>query len=120
MSRDGIPNEMRLTNWYTHPADNRYHVFEFRNAEMAEEFERDLVAQGIDFEKAPIERDQSGEGVLLQFGIHRAAFKDALRVNHLLHGRHREPFIGHQGLRWAMLLVTAGMIGLALMGWMQS
>lgn len=111
---------MRLTNWYTHPADNRYHVFEFRNEELAAEFERDLVAQGIEFEKAPVDRSHSGEVVTQQFGIHRSVFKEALRVNHLLHGRHREPFIGHKGLRWAMLLVTAGMIGLALIGWMQS
>ena len=44
---------MRLTNWYTHPADNRYHVFEFRDMEMGEEFERDLTQAGIAFEKAP-------------------------------------------------------------------
>lgn len=111
---------MRLTNWYTHPADNRYHVFEFRDAEMAGEFERDLVQEGIAFEKAPVEEMESGEGIVLQFGVHRSVFKEALRVNHLLHGRHRAPFIAHQGLRWAMLLITAGMLGLAVMGWMQS
>ncbi|MDB4787201.1 hypothetical protein OAG26_00680 [Flavobacteriales bacterium] len=111
---------MRLTNWYTHPGDNRYHVFEFRDAVMAEEFERDLVQAGIAFEKAPVEQTESGTGILLQFGVHRSAFNAALRVNHLLHGRHRTPFIPHHGLRWAMLLLTAGMLGLALMGWMQS
>ena len=111
---------MRLTNWYTHPADNRYHVFEFRDMEMGEEFERDLTQAGIAFEKAPIERTKSGDGVLLPFGVHRSVFKDALKVNHLLHGRHRGPFIPHRGLRWAMLMVTAGMLGLALVGWMRS
>lgn len=111
---------MRLTNWYTHPADNRYHVFEFRDVELAQEFEQDLAKAGIAFEKAPVEPTKNGEGVLLQFGVHRTVFKEALKVNHMLHGRHRSPFIAHAGLRWAMLLVTAGMLGLALMGWMQS
>ena len=111
---------MRLTNWYTHPADNRYHVFEFRDAEMAEEFERDLVRGDIAFEKAPIEAASSGEGIVLKFGVHRSVFKEALRVNHLLHGRHRQPFIAHVGLRWLMLLVTAGMVVLAAIGWMRS
>jgi len=37
-----------------------------------------------------------------------------------LHGRHRRPFIAHKGLRWAMLLITAGVVGLAIMGWMSS
>lgn len=111
---------MRLTNWYTHPVDNRYHVFEFRDAQLAEEFEGDLIREGIEFEKAPIEAAQHGEGVVLQFGVHRTAFKEALRVNHLLHGRHRRPFIAHVGLRWLMLLVTAAMVVLALVGWMRS
>ncbi|MDA9863823.1 hypothetical protein N9C70_02005, partial [Flavobacteriales bacterium] len=71
---------MRLTNWYTHPADNRYHVFEFRDVEMAREFESDLVQEGIAFEKAPVEPLQSGEGMVFQFGVHRSVFKEALRV----------------------------------------
>ena len=93
---------MRLTNWYTHPADNRYHVFEFRDVEMAREFESDLVQEDIAFEKAPVEPLQSGEGMVFQFGVHRSVFKEALRVNHLLHGRHRAPFIAHLKPWWAM------------------
>ena len=53
---------MRLTNWYTHPADNRYHVFEFRNMEMADEFEQDLVSAGIEFERAPSASMDEGAG----------------------------------------------------------
>jgi hypothetical protein len=111
---------MRLTNWYTHPADNRYHVFEFRNVEMAAEFERDLLEAGIEFERAPADSKENDAEPVAQFGIHRQAFKSALRINHLLHGRHRGPFIAHTGLRWAMLLLTAGMVLLGLMGWLQS
>lgn len=116
---------MRLTNWYTHPADNRYHVFEFRDAGLADEFERDLKAGGIDYERE-VHEDGSGEGIVgdadfvARFGVHRNVFRAALRLNHLLHGRHRAPFIAHAGLRWLMLLFTAAMVGLALMGWMRS
>jgi len=108
---------MRLVNWYQHPADNRYNVFEFRNAEMAEEFARDLEREGVEVDRG--EREEEGEVVDL-FGVHRDQFKVALRVNHLLHGRYRRPFIAHRGLRWAMLLVTALALGLAMLGWMQS
>ncbi|MCH1581494.1 MAG: hypothetical protein L7S63_00080 [Flavobacteriales bacterium] len=111
---------MRLTNWYTHPADNRYHVFEFRDAQLAQEFERDLRAASIDFEQAPVEAGNGEAQPLFQFGVHRKAFKQALKVNHLLHGRHRRPFIAHLGLRWLMLLVTASMVVLAIVGWMRS
>ena len=109
---------MRLTNWYTHPADNRYHVFEFRNADMADEFQRDLEAAGVEFEREVPSQDADEE--VARFGVHRSLFKEALQVNHLLHGRHRSPFIAHKGLRWFMLLFTAAMLGLAIAGWMQS
>lgn len=109
---------MRLTNWYTHPADNRYHVFEFHDAEMAAEFQQDLKAAGIEFEREV--PDQDAEGEVARFGVHRSLFKEALKVNHLLHGRYRSPFIAHTGLRWFMLLFTAAMLGLAVAGWLQS
>lgn len=112
---DGV--SMRLVNWYPHPADNRYQVFEFRSRELAEEFARDLKEEGIEAERG--ERQEEGDTVAL-FGVHRDQFKAALRVNHLLHGRHRRPFIAHRGLRWAMLLITALAVGLGVMGWMKS
>ncbi len=59
MSRIGTPIEMRWTNWYTHPADNRYHVFEFRDFDMAAEFEAGLKAEGIESEKGERESKTS-------------------------------------------------------------
>ena len=109
---------MRWTNWYPHPGDNRYHVFEFRSTELADEYQADLEAAGIEFERAPVESE--GDGVVERFGVHRDVFQAALRVNHLLHGRHRRPFIPHAFLRWAMLAITAAALGLAIMGWMSS
>jgi len=109
---------MRWTNWYVHPADNRYHVFEFRSVALADEFQEDLEAAGIAFERAPMEAED--DSVMERFGIHRTDFKAALRVNHMLHGRHRRPFIAHAGLRWAMLCITAAALGLAIMGWMST
>lgn len=109
---------MRWTNWYLHPGDNRYHVFEFRSAALADEYQADLEEAGIAFERAPREEEQGA--VVERFGIHRSDFQAALRVNHLLHGRHRRPFIPNAGLRWAMLLITGAVLGLAIMGWMSS
>lgn len=106
---------MRWTNWYSHPGDNRYHVFEFRSKELADEYQRDLELAGIDFERAPAESDG-----LERFGVHRTEFQAALRVNHLLHGRHRRPFIANSVLRWIMLLTTAAVVGLAVVGWISS
>jgi hypothetical protein len=110
---------MRLTNWYTHAVDNRYHVFEFRDTDLANEFASDLQQAEIPFERAPAEAEEGGQPVE-RFGIHRSAFKEALRINHLLHGRYRQPFIPHLGLRWFMLLFTAAVVLLALIGWWRS
>ena len=107
---------MRWMNWYEHPGDNRYYVFEFRSAALADEFQGDLESAGIGFERAPLDE----EAPLERFGVHRSEFKEALRINHILHGRHRRPFIAHAGLRWAMLGITAAVLGLAIMGWMSS
>lgn len=106
---------MRWTNWYIHPGDNRFHVFEFRSKALADEYQRDMELVGIEFERAPVEQDG-----LERFGVHRSDFKAALRVNHLLHGRHRQPFIANLALRWAMLLMTASVVGLAIAGWILS
>lgn len=114
---------MRWTNWYLHPADNRYYVFEFRDVSLADEYEGRLQAGGVGFEREdPLSQGDSsaGEEVVHRFGVHRKDFKDALRLNHLLHGEHRSPFIPHAGLRWGMLAVTAGVVMLALWGWLQS
>lgn len=108
---------MRWTNWYTHPADNRYYVFEFREAAHSEEFARDLERSGIAFERGDAE-GPSEVGHL--FGIHRRDFKEALRLNHLLHGRHRTPFIPHAPLRWGVLILTAGVLAVAVIGWFRT
>lgn len=109
---------MRWTNWYEHPGDNRYQVFEFRSTALADEYQADLEAAGVEFERAPVEED--GDGTVERFGIHKRHFQAALRANHLLHGRHRRPFIPNALLRWAMLIITAATLGLAVMGWMSS
>lgn len=117
---------MRWTNWYLHPADNRYYVFEFRDADLADAYESGLKDAAIEFEREASETGSDHDGApdgrprAHRFGVHRQHFKEALKVNHLLHGQHRAPFIPHAGLRWAMLVVTAAAVALALLGWMKS
>ena len=61
---DGV--SMRLVNWYPHPADNRYQVFEFRSQELADEFARDLEKEGIESERGV---RQEEEGTVALFGM---------------------------------------------------
>ncbi len=96
---------MRWTNYFLHPADNRYYVFTFREEEHAERFELSLKEDEI-----PFERNEN------EFSVPRTHFNEALRHNHLLHADVRKPFIENKGLRWTMLIITGAMLFLALVG----
>ena len=122
---------MRWTNWYPHPADNRYYVFEFSDSNLADAYGRGLKEAGIEFEREVSDTALDGGSAAgggaagggpqpHRFGVHRQYFKEASKVNHLLHGQHRTPFIPHAGLRWGMLVGTAAVVALALLGWMRS
>ena len=41
---------IRLTNYYLHPGDNRYMVFEYREEEHASYFKSKLEREGIPYE----------------------------------------------------------------------
>lgn len=96
---------MRWTNYFLHPADNRYYVFTFREEVHADRFELSLKKDGVPYERSEKE-----------FGVPRTHFNEALRHNHLLHAENRKPFIENKGLRYTILIVTAAMVLLAVVG----
>ena len=96
---------MRWTNYFLHPADNRYYVFTYNEDAHAERFELALKEEEI-----PFERSEN------KFGVPRTHFNEALRQNHLLHAEIRKPFIENKGLRWTMLILTASVLLLAIVG----
>jgi hypothetical protein len=104
---------MRWTNWYTHPGDTRYRVFSFGAVLHANEFSADLDAAGIEYER----HEEDGEFL---FGLHRSYFKEALRLNHLLHARHRPNFIPDRNFRWGLLVFTGAVVALAVYGFLTS
>ena len=104
---------MRWVNHYTHPGDTRYHVFVFREPHYARRFEECCAEEGIAFER----HEEGGE---VMFGVAKTSFAEALRANHLVHAEFRSHFIPHRGWRWGLLVFTAAVLGLALMGWLTS
>ena len=104
---------MHWTNWYTHPGDTRYRVFSFNTELHANEFAADLDTSGVTYERHV-------EGDRHLFGVHRRDFKQALRLNHLLHGRHRSNFSPDRGLRWGLLIFTGAVLSLAILGFLTS
>ncbi|MGB1122144.1 MAG: hypothetical protein ACPG08_01375 [Flavobacteriales bacterium] len=104
---------MRWTNYFPHPGDNRYFVFTFQEESHAAEFESMLNAASI-----PFERHEENNQYL--FGVARTHFREALRCNYLVHARYRTKFIPVTGLRYAMLILTAAAIVLAITGALSS
>lgn len=107
---------MRLTNYYEHPGDNRYYVFEFANDELANEFEQHLNTREVGFER----HFDAEESRNILFGVKRDHLRDAMWCNNMVYARHRERFIPNGFLRWFLLLVTAGFIGLAIIGYFKT
>lgn len=108
---------MRLTNYYEHPADNRYWVFRFTDAMYASEFEALLLEREVIFEKFS---EGEGDDLEVLYGIERRFFKDAMWSNHMVYARHRKPFIPNAAFKWFMLLFTASAIALAIIGYLKS
>lgn len=104
---------MRWTNYFPHPGDNRYFLFTFQEESHAAEFESMLNAASI-----PFERHEENNQFL--FGVARVHFREALRCNHLVHAKYRTKFIPVRGLRYAMLILTAAAILLAIAGALSS
>ncbi len=102
---------MRWVNHYTHPGDTRYHVFEFREPHYSARF-----MERCDEASVPYERHEE-EGVTM-FGVPKSHFKSAMKANHLVYAEFRSHFIPHRGWRYGLLVFTAAVLGLALLGWL--
>lgn len=106
---------MRWTNYFVHPADNRYMVFTFREEELAAAFRADLDVHGIPYEFHS--ETETGKGEEWMFGVHRDYKERAMQLNFLLAARTRKRFVPHGGLRWGMLVVTGLAVLMGILGY---
>jgi hypothetical protein len=115
MDRRVIDEEgvFKLTNFQSHPTNSSYVVFHFPSVEMANDFEIKLAAAAIPFER---DNPEDGEQEKYYFGIRRMYFKKAKKINYLVYGHHRTPFIGNKIYKWIILGFTIAIIGLAIVG----
>lgn len=106
---------MNLTNYFDHPGDNRYIVFQFALEDHADHFENLLKEADVIYER---HWDEEVEKTL--FGINKRYRKEASRCNFLTHAAYRKPFIGNAWFKWSILLVTAGILILGIIGYLKS
>lgn len=105
----------RITNFYEHPTDPNYIVFHFLKEAQANEFEKSLKENEIDFEKF-VEKE---ENTIWMFAVKKRHESQAVNLNYLAIGKHRDPFIPQRGWRWALLIFTAICITLAVIGYLK-
>lgn len=110
---------INLMNYYEHPGDNRYYIFEYRKVEKSINFETLLDDYSIDFEKF-IEEETEDKVWKALYAISKKDFNMALRANNLTEAKYRTPIIGNVFVRYMFVILMVGLIGLSIYGYLKS
>ena len=109
--------DLGLVNYVKHPSDPSYIVFRFPDENRANSFEAELVAAEIWFERSS---EQKSTRLFHLFGIHKNDFKKAEKINFRVEGMHKKPLIPFKALRYGLILFSATVMTLAIMGYCES
>lgn len=105
---------VRFTNYFEHPSDNRYLIFAYKEKLHADFFEKLLDEEKIEYERYFEEEDQE-----FLFGIAKRYQDKAINCNFLTHAKYRNPMIRSSFLKYALLIITFGIISIALIGYLK-
>lgn len=108
------PIDLGLVNYTRHPSNSEYVVFRFPDIERANDFEAQIQAAKIWFERDQEERKQR---TYYLFGLHKNDFKRAYKINIEVESRHKKPIIPFAPLRWFVLVFGLGLLTLTLVGY---
>lgn len=101
---------LNLTNFDDHPTEPTWMVFRFKDRLMEREFLEGLDAEGIAYELS------EEDGIVRLVGVKQRHREAAIRINYLVLGRHRDPFIADRTMRWAILGFALILVLLAVLG----
>lgn len=92
-------------------------VYEFYLDAHADEFQSMLEEKKIVFERFK-DDDQADAPTL--FGIEKTYLKEATWCNNMIHSKYRKPMIPNAIMRWGLLVITAVVITLAVVGYLKT
>jgi hypothetical protein len=101
---------LNITNFEDHPNEPLWMVFRFATEDMAKEYVDGLEAAAIRYEM-----DDSGSAPYL-VGVRQKDREAAVRINYVVLGRHRSPFIADRTLRWGVIGLVAVLALLVIIG----
>ncbi len=108
---------MRIVNFYEHPGDNRYTVFQYGLKEHADHFQMLLEERNIPFERY---LDEEQDPPVVLFGIENVHRGNAENCNYLCHAKYRRRMIPNRFLGVLMVIVTGLFVLLAIIGYLKT
>ena len=106
--------DLGLVNYVKHPNNPDYVVFRFGDQQRADDFQKLLEEGSIWFER---DEEQSKQRTYHLFGIHKRDFKKVERLNYTVEAANRKPFIPFKGFRYFLILFSAIVMTLAMIGY---
>ena len=105
---------MIFVNYYEHPSNNTYMVYEFYREDMATEFRSLLTQNNLIFEEGTDEDDANRLKFL--FGVKKNGSNTATKLNYLTYAKFRKPLISNVFLKYLLLIFVISIICLAVAG----
>ena len=106
--------DLGLVNYVRHPSDPNFVVFRFADKNRADQFEIELSNKKIWFERG---EEQSKVKLYYLFGVNKRDFDAVQSINFTVEGRNRSFLMPNRYFRWAVLLLSIGMVTLAIIGY---
>lgn len=106
--------DLGFVNYKQHPSDNRYMVFRFKDAKMADFFRCELESKKIWFEEG--EEELKSNQKVAMFGVHNSDFKKVQNINYETSAKFRPRFIQNKALRVFLLSFFIFFVAFAIYG----
>ena len=106
--------DLGLVNFTKHPSNPDYVVYRFTNEEKANSFRKELEDQNIAFEEDTEDKKQVSYTL---FAVHKKFYKQTMRMNFKVEGKHKKPLIPFFTLRWFVLLFGLSILLLSFLSY---
>lgn len=106
--------DLGLVNYVRHPTDPNYVVFRFADKKRADDFQHVLQEKKIWFERS---ENQTRSKFYYLFGVNKRDFNAVQSINFTVEGKNRGFLMPNRYFRWAVLILSIGMVALAILGY---
>jgi len=106
--------DLGLVNFTKHPTNPDYVVYRFTDLDKANSFRGELNENKIKFEEDTQYKKQVSYTL---FAVHKKFYKQTMRINFKVEGKHKKPLIPFFTLRWFVLLFGLGILLLSILSY---